>query len=259
VRLYKGSAAIGALLTLLTGVANAAIDGDAALARSRAAIGGSPPDLIFARSPGGNVRLADFRGRPLVLSLVYTSCPHVCPAITNNLRRVTDVAAATLGSEAFNVVTIGFDTAHDSPERMASYARARGIDEPNWSFLAADEATIAALTSAVGFTFEKTAGGFDHLTQVTLIDADGVVVRQIYGADLEVPALVEPLKQLAQGAYFEAGGLADLMSGVRLLCTVYDPAVGRYRFNYAIVMTVFTGLVCMVIAGLFVVRLWRAA
>jgi protein SCO1/2 len=255
----KSMAVLTIVALLLPRIVSAAIDPDVALARSQAVVGTMPADFAFMRSSGGSVRLADLRGRPLVLSLVYTSCPHVCPAITTNLKRVTDVAAATLGVDAFNVATIGFDTAFDTPQRMASYARTRGIDEPNWYFLAADVDTVAALVDDVGFTFEKIGGGFDHLTQVTLLDADGRIVRQVYGADMEVPALVEPLKQLAEGARFEAGGIGNLLEGVRLLCTVYDPALGRYRFDYAIVMTVFTGLVCMAIAGFFVFRLWRTA
>jgi protein SCO1/2 len=252
-------AAFALLATLLPQEAGAAIDTEAALARSQAALGTLPADRAFVDAAGGTLRLSDLRGRPVVLSLVYTSCPHVCPTITNNLKAVTDEATAALGANGFDVLTVGFDTEHDTPTRMASYARARGISAPNWHFVAADHVTIEGLVADVGFTFSKTAGGFDHMTQVTILDRDGRVFRQVYGADMEVPALVEPLRRLALGERFSAGSLEDLVEGIRLVCTVYDPATGRYRFDYAIVMTVLTGILCMTVAGFFVVRLWRTA
>jgi protein SCO1/2 len=251
---------LASLATLLPPLeARAAIDTEAALARSQAALGTVPENRTLLDVTGKPVNLTDFRGRPVLLSLVYTSCPHVCPTITKNLKRVTDEAAATLGSDAFYVLTVGFDSVHDTPPRMASYARARGIDDTNWRFLAADAQTVEALAEDVGFTYFATAGGFDHMTQVTLLDSDGRVFRQVYGADMEIPALVEPLRKLTLGERFSAGSFSDLVEGVRLVCTVYDPATGRYRFDYAIVMTVLTGILCLGVGGFFVVRLWRTA
>jgi protein SCO1/2 len=222
-------------------------------------LGTLPADALFARSDGRNLALSALRGRPTVVSFVYTSCPHVCPTITNNLKRVTDVAAAVLGEDAFNVVTIGFDVANDTPGRMASYARERGIEDANWYFLSADEVTIGRLTTELGFTFEATGGGFEHLTQVTLLDADGRVYRQVYGADMETPMLVEPLKRLAVGERFESASVSALLDGVRLICSVYDPASGRYRFDYSIVVTVLTGVLSLGAFGVFLVRIWRTA
>jgi protein SCO1/2 len=252
-------AALACVVLLVPLAARATIDTKAALARSGAVLGTTPADRVFANASGETVHLADFRGRPLVVNLVYTSCPHVCPTVTANLKRAADVATRMLGTGSFRVATIGFDAPTDTPERMAAYARERGIDSPDWTFLAADPATLAALVDELGFTYVRSGGGIEHMTQVTLLDADGRVYRQIYGADLEVPAVVEPLKQLATGARFEVASVASIVDGIRLVCSVYDPATGRYRFNYAIVVTVLTGLLALGGFGVFVVRMWRHA
>ena len=178
---------VAAALWLAAPVALAEIDTAAALARSQATIGTTPADHAFVTSSGRAKRLSDWRGRPLVVSFVYTSCPAVCPTVTANLKRATDVALGVLGSGAFAVATIGFDTEHDTPTRMASYARERGIDAPNWWFLSADADTIAAFTNELGFTFAAAGGGFEHMTQVTILDAQGRVYRQIYGDDVPTP------------------------------------------------------------------------
>jgi hypothetical protein len=141
------------------------------------------------------VSLAGYRGKPLVVSLIYTSCYHVCPTITQSLAHAVEVAEEALGEASFQVATVGFDAAVDSPERMATFAREQGIDHPGWRFLSADAATIEELSTALGFIFYRSPKGFDHLTQTTIIDSGGTVYRQVYGDTFPAPRLVEPLNQ----------------------------------------------------------------
>jgi len=43
------------------------------------------------------------------------------------------------------------------------------------------------------------------------------------------------------------------------LCTVYDPASGRYRFDYSLIIAFVLGLACLGAVAVFVVRAWIAA
>jgi len=220
------------------------------LAISQAALRRPMGDYGFTSARGGSRRLADYRGKPLVVSLVFTSCAHICPATTQQLRRGVELARQALGSDSFNVVTIGFDTARDTAQMMAEFARRQRIDLPGWEFLATDTATIERLTADLGFIYYPAGGGFDHLIQSTVIDAEGVVYRQVYGIDFKLPHLVEPLKELVFGTAPDQSVYEELSSRIRLFCTVYDPASGRYRFSYAI----FVGLVVGVLMG--VAAIW---
>ena len=124
----------------------AVLDEAEALRVGQAAIGRQLADhalLDTARQP---VRLAGFRGKPLVVSLVYTSCSSVCPTIVQTLDAAVGAAQKALGADSFAVVTIGFDVRHDTPARMRAFARAQGIDRPNWWFLSGDAGTVDALT-----------------------------------------------------------------------------------------------------------------
>ncbi len=76
---------------------------------------------------------------------------------------------------------MGFDTRNDTPQRMRSFAREHGAGGDNWHFLSADSKTLDELTAAVGFSYFSSAGGFDHMAQVTVIDKNGKVYRQVYG------------------------------------------------------------------------------
>jgi len=172
-------------------------DKDSALTISQAAIGTRLDNYRLRDAHGQAFDLNQFRGRPLVVSMIYTSCHHVCPMITRNLVDNVDVAREALGDDAFSVVTIGFDWKVDSPERMRQFAVQQGAAGlPNWRFLAADATTIDALGENLGFLFYPSAKGFDHLAQTTIVDRNGVIYRQLYGVDITTQALVEPLKEL---------------------------------------------------------------
>jgi len=205
----------------------------AALRASQAVIGRGTGNHEFIDQRGKPLRLADLRGRPVVLSLVFTNCLSVCSGQTLHLREVTRIAREALGARSFAVLTVGFDSAHDSPERMLAYGRDRGIDDPDWHFASADATTVRRLTDEVGFTWLPSVRGFDHITQVTILDANGTVAQQVYGAAFAPPELIEPLKDLLLGRRVERASLQGLIERVRLYCSVYDPTAGRYRVDYS--------------------------
>jgi len=236
----------------------AAIEEDQAIKLSQDAIGRTVDDLSFRDSGGKTVRLSAYRGRPLVLNFIYTSCAHSCSVITHLLADVYDNARDVFGADGFNAVTIGFDTALDTPERMRSFARKQGVDNTTgWHFLSADADTVATLVKTTGFTYFPTAKGFDHLDQVTLIDKDGKVHTQIYGAAFEKPLLIEPMKELIFGTSAPYRSLADLIKKVRLFCTLYDPAADRYQFDYSLFFKISSGIIIIGSVIIFLVReLW---
>jgi protein SCO1/2 len=233
------------------------LDEAMALERSQAAIGRTLSGYHFTDSEGNPLAIESLRGRPLVLSLVYTSCHHTCPTITRRVREVVTIARDALGDGAFNVVTVGFDTSVDTPAQMHDYGRSQGVGDAHWRLLSADAGNMARLVEDLGFTYVRSPRGFDHLTQTTVIDADGVVYRQVYGELFPVPALVEPLKELTYGRRAEATSLAGWISGVKLFCTVYDPASGRYKFDYSIFIGIAIGVVCLGGIAVFLARAWR--
>jgi protein SCO1/2 len=178
--------------------------------------------------------------------MIFTSCYHVCPAITKHLANAVSAAREALGEDSFRVLTIGFDAANDTPQAMRTFARQQGIDDAGWQFLSADAATIDALSENLGFIYFPSPRGFDHINQVTVIDRDGVIYAQVYGAAFDLPWLVEPLKELVfNRPPAERHFLAGFADRVRLFCTVYDPTTGRYRFDYSLFVGIGVGAVAL--------------
>ncbi|OFZ99754.1 MAG: hypothetical protein A3H35_01825 [Betaproteobacteria bacterium RIFCSPLOWO2_02_FULL_62_17] len=229
-------------------------DLERALQVSQAAIGRPLGDYLLQDRLHRTVRIADYRGKPLVISFVYTSCFEVCPTGTQFLARAVRSARAALGDSSFNVLTVGFNQPFDAPDSMAAFARQNGISDAAWEFVGADQKIVQSLTADLGFTYYRTPRGFDHLIQVSIVDAKGVVFTQIYGDTFELPMLVGPLKDLLSGQAVRRGGYDGLWNKVKLFCTVYDPATGQYRFSYTIFVELFAGLTFLGALGFFYIR-----
>jgi protein SCO1/2 len=226
----------------------AQMDDAEALRISQAAIGRTVEGIELTAADGTRLTFEDLRGRPVVLSLIYTSCYHVCSGLTLHLRETVKVARQALGPASFSVVTVGFDTPNDTPLRMRSYARERGAEQPGWYFASTDAAGIERLARTAGFTYFASPKGFDHLTQTTIIDARGRIVLQVYGEDFAPPLVVEPLKKLVWGQNLDRRTLEGLVNTVKLFCTIYDPTSGRYRFDYSLLVNIGAGSLALGIA-----------
>ena len=245
--------AMGAFL-LLAGPGHAGTVEDEAIARSQAAIGRPVAGFAFTTGDGRRLAIEEFRGKPLLVTLIYTSCADVCPAVIESLAAAAAAADDQLGADSYRVLTIGFDTASDTPDRMRSFARARGVDKANWVFAAADPGAVDRFAEAVGFSYFASAGGFNHPAQVTLIDRDGRVYDQVYGGSFDPPALIEPLKRLIFCGARPLFSLSCLGDRIKLFCTVYDPRTGRYYFDYSLFVTILIGAFCLAGALWFLVR-----
>ena len=252
-RTRRAFAVCGALCLLAAGAAAlgapapGAPDYGKALAASQAAVGRQIGEYALLDQNRRRIALTDYRGKPLVVSFVYTACSQACPVATQFLAKTVKEARAALGPDKFNVVSIGFNQPFDSPEAMGAFARQNGIRDPGWGFLSADAATMQAITRAFGFTWYATPKGFDHISQVTIVDAGGAVYRQVYGDAFELRMLVEPLRQALSGQA-DSAGFAGVWDKVKLFCTVYDPGSGGYRANYSLFIEIFAG--ASVLAGI---------
>ena len=235
---------------VVTPAASISYDADASLKHSQSAIGNQLGGYPLVNRQGHNVSLADYAGKPLLISLIYTACYHTCPVTTRHLAQSVEAAREALGEDSFQVLTIGFDTSNDTPESMRVFAREQGVSVADWDFLSGPDASIRQLVDELGFIYFPSPSGFDHIVQVTVIDRQGVVYGQVYGEMFELPWLVEPLKDLVFNRPESAGHpLAGLFDKVRLFCTVYDPTTGRYELDWSLFIQIAIGLIIVLSVG----------
>lgn len=125
------------------------------------------------RSP---VRLSDFSGKTVVLTLAYTECRRICPNTTYRKMRQIQAALKLRGIQAEYVV-VTLDPANDTPERLAIFkSRFEGADD-HWHFLTAELTTIRRLAEAVNFKFWQVDSHVAHDFRIFLVDGSGTIRR----------------------------------------------------------------------------------
>ena len=241
-------------------VAGLGLDRTLAVQASQAALGRTVGEHILLNREGKPVALSSLRGKPALVSFIYTGCFHVCPTTTRSLQESVQGLLTSVGADQFNVVSIGFNQPADSPQALKDFARKYGIDQSNWDFLSPPAATVAALAQDFGFMYQATPAGFDHVLQVSILDAEGRIVRQVYGENPSPADLGEPLKMLLIGQPVQAPGLLDqLADRVRILCTVYDPRTGSYKVDYTLPLQIAGGATFFVLMVGFFINEWRSS
>jgi protein SCO1/2 len=238
-----------------------------ALKISQGAMGKQLGDYTFLNRSRHTVRLSDYRGKPLVIDMVYTHCPLVCATKTWNLKEALKPSIDALGADSFNVLTIGFDTENDTPDAMDAFAKRMNVNLHNWEFVSADSDTVKKLSKDLGFVFSPSPiGGFDHITQTTFIDRQGRVYQQIYGEEFENKTLLEPLKNIISNIKASAPiynlktaepGSAGIAKSVRLFCSTYDPKTGTYTTDYGRLYGMGLDLIGLFIFGRWIVIQYR--
>ncbi|MGO8732378.1 MAG: SCO family protein [Terriglobia bacterium] len=188
-----------------------------------------PLDLQFRDEAGKAVTLGDYFGKkPIILSLVYFSCPMLCTMAENGLLHSLEEVKFSVGNQ-FDVVTVSFDP-HDTSELAAGkkavyvglYGR-KGADR-GWHFLTGDEASIEALTRAVGFRYKYDAQAkqYVHATGIMVLTPQGKVARYYYG-------IYYPSRDLRLGLVeASANKIGSPVDEVLLFCCRYDPQTGKY-------------------------------
>ena len=103
------------------------------------------PPFSLVNQFGDPVDLEAFRGRVAVLTFLYTSCPDICPVVTNHLRDAYEM----LGEEAqeVGIIAVSVDPDRDSVQQAHDYSeRWRMVD--TWSFLVGEEADLQPVWTA---------------------------------------------------------------------------------------------------------------
>lgn len=257
---WRAAACALALFTTLNAAAAGvpALDEREALQASQAAIGRMLPDFTLLDRQGRPVRLASYRGKPLLVSFIYTGCFQVCPTQTRTLLEAVNGLDRMLGPQQFNIVSIGFNQPFDSPEAMRAFATQHRIEHPNWEFLSPHRSAVDALTRAFGFSYVATPAGFDHVLGVTVVDAEGRIHAQVLGDRIRADQLGEPLRRLLRNApAADASVLATVIERVRILCTVYDPDTGEYRYDYKLIFEIIGGLMFFGSVAVYFLFEWR--
>jgi protein SCO1 len=212
-----------------------------------------PLDLEFRDESGRTVKLTEyFKDKPVVLSLVYYNCPRACTQILNGLLGSLRGLSMAPGKEFVNL-TVSFDP-RETPElaaaKKAEYLKKynRPGSEAGWHFLTGDEASIKALTKAVGFRYiwDPVTKQYAHASGIMILTPQGKLSRYFYGVEYAPRDLRFGVIDASAG---KVGSLADIAI---LYCYMYDPERGTYGLVVMRLLRIFAIFTLATMAALFI-------
>jgi len=188
-----------------------------------------PLELPFKDETGKAVRLGQyFRGKPVVLALVYYECPGLCDLVLNGLTHVMEQISLNVGSD-YDVVTVSFnpnETWQLAGAKKANYVEKyqRGGAKEGWHFLTGQEDAIKKLANTVGFryNYDPVAKQFAHGSGIMVLTPEGKIARYFYGIQYKPRDFRLGLVEASNN---KIGTPADQ---VLLFCYHYDPTTGKY-------------------------------
>jgi protein SCO1/2 len=147
------------------------------------------PDFRLTNQDGKQIRLAQYRGKALVLTFIYTRCPlpDYCPLMSTNFHRVDQELQKD--PEAYartHLLSISFDTDYDTPKVLRSYGAAhteRYSDETfqHWEFATGTPDEVKGIAQFFGLRYyHDTESGKDqviHTLRTAVIGPDGKLVK----------------------------------------------------------------------------------
>jgi protein SCO1 len=161
--------------------------------------GEAVPDVRLVDSQGRDRRLAEWRGRALALTFIFTRCPlpEFCPAMDRRFGELQALlrADAALRSSA-RLLSVSFDPAHDTAQVLRQHARRLGADPELWVFATGESAEIDAFGAAFGLSVVR-APEISHNLRTAVIDPAGRLAALHSGADWTAAELYRELRQAA--------------------------------------------------------------
>src|SRR6267154_2601399 len=133
------------------------------------------PEFTLTSQDGTPVSLADFRGKVVAVTFIYTLCTDTCPVLTPMMSFVQDRLGPDFGRKiAFVSITV--DPERDTPAVLKEYAEAFGANLGGWAFLSGAPETIREVTRRYGVFAAKTADGdIDHSFLTSIVDRRGIL------------------------------------------------------------------------------------
>ena len=162
-----------------------------AFAGARMPAGVRAPAFVLRDQDGRRVSMRSFRGRPVVVTFLYTHCQHSCPAQAQTVRGALD------------------DLGHDVPALAVSVDPPRDTEDSARAFLSKQHAlgridfvlgTRAQLQPVwKGFAILPQTPTQEHMARITLVDKGGYQRVGFPGAEATPERLAHDLRLLERG------------------------------------------------------------
>jgi protein SCO1/2 len=220
---------------------------------------GNPIDLSlqFIAENGYPVALSEYfhKDRPVILNLVYYTCPMLCTLVLNGETEALRAIPWTPGKE-FEVVTISIDPNDNfgtARQKKALYLASYDRPAAGWHFLVDKDGNAKRLAEMVGFRYryDERISQFAHPAAIMILTPEGRMARYLYGVRYSPRDVRFALAEASEGRTTMA------LEKILLFCYHYDPTVGSYT-PFAMNVMRAGGVVSVMLLGWYIMWMIRA-
>jgi protein SCO1 len=140
------------------------------------------PDFALTDQAHKRIALSQLRGKVVVMNFIYTSCalPQFCYRMTNHFGVVQSRFEGKTGRDLV-LLSITFDPARDTPERLAEYATQWKADASRWHFLTGPSDEIKRVADMFGLDYFPDEGLINHSLRTVVVDRAGRLTSNVEG------------------------------------------------------------------------------
>jgi protein SCO1/2 len=166
--------------------------------------GAAVPDVTLVDESGASRSLAEWRGRVLVVTFIYTRCPlpDFCPRMDQNFAAIQrEILKDPALGDRVALLSVSIDPQFDTPEILAAHARRAGADTRVWRFATGDPETVTRLAGRFGvsvFREGSDASSITHNLRTAIVKPDGTLAAALTGNDWTPAALLDAARRAGE-------------------------------------------------------------
>ncbi|MFP5358553.1 MAG: SCO family protein [Gammaproteobacteria bacterium] len=134
--------------------------------------------VVLTDQGGRPVKLDLYAGHPVLITMFYGSCPHVCPMLVSTIQRYErEMSDASRGR--LRVLLVSLDPDRDTPARLAEVMQRHRVDLARWTLARAEAQDVRRLAAALNIQYRQLPDGeFSHSAVITMLDEQGRLQKQ---------------------------------------------------------------------------------
>ena len=165
------------------------------------------PDFSFTNQDGRRISIAQYRGKVLLVTFIYTRCPFpdFCPRMSSNFDEIYKQLGANPALADIHLLSISFDPEHDTPKILRDYgfsvAHTHGAALfHRWEFAAPRSADLPKIADFFALTVKPEGGLITHNLSTAVVGPDGKITKWYHGGDWQVSDLIKDATDARTGA-----------------------------------------------------------
>jgi protein SCO1 len=169
--------------------------------------GDEVPDFALVNQDGKPIHFSQFRGKPLLLTFIYTRCPFpdYCPRLSSNFEQVLhQLQQDPKAFEKSQLLSISIDPENDTPKALRGYGEgytARSDPQfKHWQFASGSPDNVRKVADFFGLAYNSKDGQIVHGLNTVLIGSDGKVLKVYSGSNWKPDAVAADVIAATSGS-----------------------------------------------------------